>query len=654
MTTSRLVNYPYQITERERDNLSRTIDYSQINAIPEIWEIVAAKCGEIIALNAPHSKPATSQNYREIATQIKLFATGLQSLGIQPHTGVALFADNSPRWLIADQGIMLTGAFNAVRSSQADSEELLSILDNSQAQTLVIEDLKTLAKLSDKLVDRSIDLIILLSDEQPDLELPIKLLNFNQTIALGQSTKFIPIALKKTDLATLIYTSGTSGNPKGVMLSHGNLLHQVNTCGTVIPAQPGDRVLSILPSWHCYERSCEYYLLSQGCTQTYTNIRYFKQDLKDIRPEYLVAVPRLLESVYEGIQKQFREQPANKQKLVDTLLAASKKYIEARRIVQGLSLECLQPSLSQKLNARLQVAILAPVHAIADQLVYAKIREATGGKIKNIIIGGGSLAKHLDLFFEIAGVDVLLGYGLTETAPITNVRRPWQNLRLSSGQPLPGTEIKIVDVETRESVSIGQKGLVLIRGPQVMQGYYRDPEATAKAIDPEGWFNSGDLGMLTPNNDLTITGRAKDTIVLSNGENIEPTPIEDACLRSQYISQIVLVGQDQKSLGAIVVPNFEALQQWASSQNLPFDYSTAPIVDTKILEDSQVINLFRGELNREVKDRPGYRADDKIVVIRLICEPFSIENGLLTQTLKIRRPVVMERYHGMIDEMFTR
>ncbi len=647
MTTARLANYPYQITDREQQNLLQTIDHSQINALPEIWEIVAAKCGEVIALNAPHSKPEISLTYREVATQIRLFATGLQSLGIHPQTGVALFADNSPRWMIADQGIMLMGAFNAVRSSQADPEELCSILDNSQAQTLVIEDLKTLTKLSSKLVDRSIDLIILLSDEESDLDLPIKLLNFSQIIALGQSTSFVPVAIKPTDLATLIYTSGTSGKPKGVMLSHANLLHQVNTCGTVIPAQPGDRVLSILPSWHSYERSCEYYLLSQGCTQTYTNIRYFKQDLKDVQPEYLVAVPRLLESVYEGIQKQFREQPANKQKLVDTLLAASQKYIEARRIVQGLSLECLQPSLSQKVNARLQMAILAPVHAIADKLVYAKIRSATGGKIKNIIIGGGSLAKHLDLFFEIAGVDVLLGYGLTETAPITNVRRPWQNLRLSSGKPLPGTEIKIVDVETRQPVAIGQKGLVLIRGPQVMQGYYRDPEATAKAIDLEGWFNSGDLGMLTPNKDLTITGRAKDTIVLSNGENIEPTPIEDACLRSEYISQIVLVGQDQKSLGALIVPNSEALQLWLNSQNLPPESATNP-------DNSQILNLFRDELNREVKNRPGYRADDKIAAIRLITEPFSIENGLLTQTMKIRRPVVMERYHGMIDEMFAR
>jgi long-chain acyl-CoA synthetase len=336
---------------------------------------------------------------------------------------------------------------------------------------------------------------------------------------------------------------------------------------------------------------------------------------------------------------------------VNTCLNLSKKYIEARRIVRGLSLECLTPTLSKKLSAFAQMSILAPMHAIADKLVYAKIRAATGGKIQNMISGGRSLAKHLDLFFEIVGINVLVVYGLTETSPITHVRRPWQNLRLTSGKPLPGTEIKIVDIETRQPVPIGQKGLVLIRGPQVMRGYYRNSEATAQAIDPDGWFDSGDIGTITANNDLTITGRAKDTIVLSNGENIEPTPIEDACLRSPYISQIVLVGQDQKFLGAIVVPNLEALQQWARSQNLPLNFSPEEI-ESQDLNQNQIIDLFRTELNREVKNRPGYRPDDRIATIELLAEPFSIENGLLTQTMKIRRLVVMECYQETIDAMF--
>ena len=638
MTTSTFANYPYPLTDRERLNLSKTIDHTQLNSIPEMWSVLAAKCGDVVALSSPHAKVPVSYTYSELNTEIQLFATGLQALGVQPRTGVAIFADNSPRWLVVDQGTMLAGAFNAVRGAQAETQELLSILENSGATALIVEDLKLLKRLSGDIPRRQIDLVILLSDESgSELDTPLKVVNFTEVVELGKNHPFTPTALTKSDLATLIYTSGTSGNPKGVMLSHGNLLHQVNTCGAVIPGHLGLRVLSILPSWHCYERSCEYYLLSQGCTQTYTNIRYFKQDLQEYRPECMVAVPRLWESIYEGIQKQFKEQSPGKQKLVNTLLDLSQKYVLARRLVNGLSLECLEPSVSQRLKAQIEMVTLAPIHAIADKLVYAKIRSATGGSIDKIISGGGSLAKHLDLFFEIVGIDILVGYGLTETAPITNVRRSWRNMRLSSGQPLPGTEIQIVDLETRQPLPTGQKGLILIRGPQVMSGYYRDPEATAKAIDSQGWFNSGDLGMVTAQNDLVITGRAKDTIVLSNGENIEPQPIEDACIRSQYISQIVLVGQDQKSLGALIVPDLEALKQ----ANLSVD-----------LTDPQTLNLFRDELSREVKNRPGYRSDDRITTFKLLTEPFSIENGLLTQTLKIRRPVVMDRYHGMINEMF--
>ncbi|MBD0266644.1 MAG: AMP-binding protein, partial [Tolypothrix sp. Co-bin9] len=231
------------------------------------------------------------------------------------------------------------------------------------------------------------------------------------------------------------------------------------------------------------------------------------------------------------------------------------------------------------------------------------------------------------------------------------------NLRGSSGQPLPGTENKIVDPETRKPLPIGEKGLVLLKGPQIMKGYYQNPEATAKAIDSEGWFDSGDLGWVTPGKDLVLTGRAKDTIVLSNGENIEPQPIEDACVRSPYIDQIMLVGQDKRSVGALIVPNLEALQKWAESQNLELCIDNDNVTETtseKIkLESKMSQDLFRQELNREVQNRPGYRADDRIGPFKLILEPFSIENGMMTQTLKIRRHVVMERYRDIIDGMFA-
>lgn len=650
------------MTQQERHNLQRLVDYSHVQSLPEIWSIAAQKFANIVALRSPHAKPEVILTYSQLNQQIQQFAAGLQALGITPeldHEGipcrVALVADNSPRWLIADQGIMTAGAANVVRSAQAEREELLFILAESGCTALVIEDLKTLAKIRDRLDSLPIQFVVLLSDEESADE-TLKVANFTQLMTVGANSAPQPLTHNRDTLATLMYTSGTSGKPKGVMLTHGNLLHQVRTCGAVIPTPPGTRVLSILPSWHAYERSVEYYLLSQGCTQIYTNLRNVKKDLKEFKPQLMVGVPRLWESIYEGVQKQFREQPESKQKLVKNLLSLSQRYIDARRLAQGLSLENLDATSSKRLKAKIKAAALLPVHKLADKLVYQKVREATGGQIQQVISGGGSLAKHLENFFEIAGIEVLVGYGLTETAPITNVRRPWHNLRGSSGQPMLETENKIVDPETRKPLPVGQRGLVLLRGPQVMKGYYKNPEATAKAIDAEGWFDSGDLGWIAPDHDLVLTGRAKDTIVLTNGENIEPQPIEDACLRSAYIDQIMLVGQDQRSLGALIVPNLEALQQWAISQNLhlhPPDTATEHPQLKINLDSKEVQNLFRTELNREVQNRPGYRPDDRIGTFKLILEPFSVENGMMTQTLKIRKPVVTERYRDIINGMFA-
>jgi len=660
----------FQLTKQERANLRLLVDYSSIQSLPEIWPITAKRFETVVALKDPHAKPEVTLTYTQLYQQIRQFATGLQALGLTPEVDdagnpprVALFADNSPRWLIADQGIMMAGAANVVRSAQAEQQELLYILEDSGSIAMVVENLALLNKLRGNLDNLPLQLVILLSEEQPTQEETLKVVNYPQLIAAAASHTLQSTHHNRETLATLLYTSGTTGKPKGVMLTHGNLLHQVTTCGAVIAPQVGDRVLSILPSWHAYERTVEYYLLSQGVTQIYTNIRHVKSDLKKFQPQYMVAVPRLWESIYEGVQKQFREQPVKKQRLINTLFGLSQRYIQAQRLSVGLDLDHLNPSPQQRLIAKLQTICLLPFHWLGKKIVYQKVLEATGGEIKQVISGGGSLAKHLEDFFEIIGFEILVGYGLTETSPITNVRRTWHNLRGSSGQPMPGTEIQIVHPETLHPLPQGERGLVLVRGPQVMPGYYRKPEATAKAIDPEGWFDTGDLGWVTPQNDLVITGRAKDTIVLTNGENIEPQPIEDACLRSPYIDQIMLVGQDQRSLGALIVPNLEALQQWAANQKLHLRRSESithppnvPMPDfrTEInLESKEVQNLFRAELKREVQNRPGYRPDDRIGPFQLILEPFSLENGMMTQTLKIRRPVVRERYRDIINGMFA-
>ena len=631
-------------------------DYTNLNFLPQVWQQTATKFGDTIALHDPHAKPIVKISYRDLYTHIEEFATGLQTLGIQPQTKVALFADNSPRWFIADQGIMTAGAVDVVRSAGAEQQELTYILENSDSTAIVVENLKTLSKLAPELENLSISLVVLLSDETPTEDSKVKTYNYQQLMELGRNSELQPIQQQKDTVATLLYTSGTTGKPKGVMLTHGNLLHQVNYVKTVFQPEAGDKVLSILPSWHAYERAAEYFFLSQGVTQVYTSIRYFKEDLKQFQPTYMVGVPRLWESLYDGVQKLLSGQSESQQKLVKFFLKQSENYIMAQRIADDTSLEHFNTSAGTRAIAKLKAASLYPIHALGDKLVYHKIRAGVGN-IKAVCSGGGSLAKYLDDFYQTVNIDVFVGYGLTETSPITNARTPYHNVRGSSGRPLPETEIKIVDPQTKAQLPQGERGLVLIRGGQLMQGYYQNSEATAKAIDSEGWFDSGDLGWLTPYNDLVLTGRAKDTIVLTNGENIEPQPIEDACVRSVYIDQIMLVGQDKRALGALIVPNFETLATWVEAQNLslslPESNSPLETVAQSDLYNQAIINLYRDELSREVKNRPGYRADDRISDFRFIAEPFSQENGTMTQTFKIKRPQVRAKYQSAIDSIFA-
>ena len=302
-------------------------------------------------MHNPHATPNEVKiSYSQLFKQIQQFAAGLQSLGIKPQGRISLIADNSPRWFIADQGIMTAGVVNAVRSSQADIDELAFILANSDSTALVVQDLKTFEKLRSRLDDLPIQLVILLTDESAPSEEAIKVLNFEQLIEIGAKHNLEPVKQKRDTLATLLYTSGTSGKPKGVMLSHGNLLHQVTNLRTIVQPEMGDIVLSILPTWHVFERTGEYFLLSQGCTQVYTNLRSVKNDLKKFKPHYMIGVPRIWESIYEGVQKQFREQPASKQKLIDRFWGISSKYIKARRTTQNLDLENLE-SLDGRKNS---------------------------------------------------------------------------------------------------------------------------------------------------------------------------------------------------------------------------------------------------------------------------------------------------------------
>ncbi|MEM6503580.1 MAG: AMP-binding protein [Cyanobacteria bacterium P01_C01_bin.89] len=669
------ITVSHQLVSQEQENFQRLVDYTDLAGLPEIWTRAAKNFGNLTALCDRHSKPNVELTFQELGALLQQFAAGLQSLipddAWQPTTEAgltippraALIADNCARWFVADQGMMTAGLANAVRSAQAETEELRYIIQHSGSRLVILEHTKLLRRLGSPLAElhqsQPFDAIVILtgelatdgSDRPATLPESVPLLTYEDVLERGKTAPFKAPTFTYDTLATLIYTSGTTGKPKGVMLSHGNLMHQMTSLGSVAAPYPGDPALTILPTWHSFGRAGDYYLASQGCKLVYTNLRSIKADFKTHQPFYMLAVPRLWESIYEGVQKQLRSQPAKKQNLVKTFLGFSEKHILAKRKAQGLELSTQPASGLMRFWSSIKAAAFWPLHKLGDRLIYKTIRQATGGKFRYAISGGGALAPHLELFFEIVDIKVLVGYGLTETAPVLTARRLWFNRRGSSGAPIPRTELQVVDLDSRQPLPIGDRGLVLARGPQVMGGYYQNPTATQKAINPDGWFDTGDIGQLFPNGDLIITGRAKDTIVLTNGENIEPQPIEDACARSVFVDQIMLVGQDQKVLGALIVPNREAVEINLRAQGVPVpQWSTNG--NGAIALDPGLETLFRNELNRELRNRPGYKAEERIGPFRLLADGFSQENGQLTQTLKIRRPRVTDHYRDMIDGMF--
>ncbi len=633
---------------RDRQALARRHDWSQLDGLEQLWPELERLHGDAIALEAPHARPPQSLSYRQLRQDIEQAAAAFAALGVSEGDVVALFAENGPRWLLADQGLMRAGAADAVRGSSAPIEELRYILSDCGAVGLVVESaalLQRLALPADALARLRFVVLLEGSAEQAAAASAAGMpcLSWQELLERGLQSPLPPLpAGGVARVATLLYTSGTTGEPKGVPLTQANLLHQLRNLGVAVQPHPGDRVLSVLPIWHAYERSAEYFLLSCGCRQTYTTLKQLRPDLQKVKPQYLISVPRLWEALLSGFEDALAAMPASRQRLLRAALANGRAYALARRIAQDLSLKPEPPQ--QRLLAAAEAAGRWPLQRLAAALLWPKVRQQlVGGSLRTAISGGGALASHVDAFFEVIGIELLVGYGLTETSPVLTCRRPWNNRRGGSGQPLAGTSIRIVDADSRQPLAIGQRGLVLARGPQVMGGYFGKPEATAKAIDGDGWFDTGDLGQLLADGTLVLTGRAKDTIVLSSGENIEPGPLEEALVESPLVEQVMLVGQDRKQLGALLVPKREALEALARQESLPLPQGTAA--------DPALLRLLTRQLNGLLAARPGARPDERLGGVVLV-EPFSMDNGLLTQTLKQRRDRIASRDAAAIAALY--
>ncbi|KAH7684861.1 long-chain acyl-CoA synthetase protein [Dioscorea alata] len=627
-------------------------------AVPDIWKTSADKYGDRVALVDPYHEPSSDMTYKQLEQEILDFAEGLRVIGVVPDEKLALFADNSSRWLVADQGIMAMGAINVVRGMRSSDEELLQIYKHSESVALVVESpefFNRLAKSFISEVDKRF--IILLWGEKTLLNSEsiknIRLFDYKEIIKLGKENRDLLLQscvegkdetyeiISPDDVATLMYTSGTSGTPKGVMLTHRNLLHQIRNLWEIVPAEPGDRFLSMLPSWHAYERACEYFIFTYGIEQVYTNVKKLKEDLKRYQPQYLISVPLVYETLYSSIQKQISSSSAARRFIA--LMLINGKFL--------LEKQTNHPYIFVFLDwlwARLVAATLWPLHNLALKLVYSKIHSAIGIS-KAGISGGGSLPNYVDKFFEAIGVRIQNGYGLTETSPVLAARRPACNVLGTVGHPLNHTEVKIIDAENGEVLPDGLKGIVKVRGPQVMKGYFKNPSATSQALDGEGWLNTGDIGWIAPKSFtgrnrecggmLVLEGRAKDTIVLTTGENIEPSELEDAALRSNLIQQIVVIGQDQRRLGALIVPNKEELLAVAKKDSISSDPSE--------LNKDEIMNLLQHELSSWTSG-----CLYQIGPILIVDEPFTIENGLMTPTMKVRRDRVVAQYKDRIAKLY--
>uniref|UniRef100_A0A0E0P3U8 4-coumarate--CoA ligase n=1 Tax=Oryza rufipogon TaxID=4529 RepID=A0A0E0P3U8_ORYRU len=580
-------------------------------AVPDIWRTAAEKYADRVALVDPYHEPPSELTYKQLEQEILDFSQGLRAIGVAPDEKIALFADNSCRWLVADQGIMATGAINVVRGTRSSDEELFQIYTHSESIALVVDSPQFFNRLAESFISRiNARFIVLLWGEKSCLNSEvvngIPLYDFKDITQLGresrntlrhsheQGQQVVFETITPDDVATLIYTSGTSGTPKGVMLTHRNLLHQIKNLWDFVPAVPGDRFLSMLPPWHAYERASEYFIFTYGIQQVYTTVKYLKEDLQRYQPQYIVSVPLVYEILYSSIQRQISSSSTARKFVALALIKISLLYMEAKRIYEGtvLSNNPVKPSfivyMVNWLSARIVAALLWPLHNLAKTLVYKKIHSAIG-------------------------ISKVLG---------------------TVGHPVKHTEIKVVDMETGEVLPDGSKGVVKVRGPQVMKGYYKNPSATNKVLDQEGWFDTGDIGWIAPHcptgpsrkcgGMLVLEGRAKDTIVLTTGENVEPAEIEEAASRSDLINQIVVVGQDKRRIGALIVPNYDEVLATAKRKSI--------LDGNNELAKDKVLNLLYDELRTWMVD-----CSFQIGPILIVDEPFTVDNGLLTPTLKLRR-----------------
>ena len=601
-------------------------------------------------------------SYRELGEVIEKLGTGLIDLGIGKRERVGLISDNRYEWIMCDLAVLGTGACDVPRGSDSTPQELEYILRHAEINTAFVEDKVQLDKIysiAESLPDLK-TLIVIADDVKINKRhyRYIRVETMKGVIARGEELlkkgdrRYLRASrrVKPDDLATIIYTSGTTGVPKGVMLSHRNIMHNAVGSPVNVPITTGDRFLSILPAWHSFERSVEYVLLYVGASNAYSKptAQVLLKDFATEKPTYVASVPRIWESLYSAIHYKISKESFVRRALFHGFvwagIARHKSKMRAKNQMPRFEPAGKAKRFFEMIGSGAAAAFLKPAVCLGDKLVYSKIREKTGGKLKAGISGGGALQNHVDDFFAGVGIRVLEGYGLTETSPIVAVRTFERPIPYTVGQLLPETWVKIVD-ESGAELPRGRRGTIMVKGPLVMKGYYRNREATKSVLSADGWLNTGDLGRFTLDGEIQITGRAKDTIVLLGGENIEPMPIEQKLGECRFIRQAMVVGQDKKRLGVLLVPDFEALKEYSDDEKIRY----SDLDD--LLTNGRVLDLYRDEIRSRISHKNGFKTNELITSFKLLPREFEVGKEL-THTLKMKRNLISDTYRDQIECMY--
>jgi long-chain acyl-CoA synthetase len=614
---------------------------------------------------AQYSKDATGEfrasTYGDLLENIRVFAAGLLELGLSRGEHVGLIADNRREWLISDLAILGLGAADVPRGCDATDQELEYILGFSECRFSILENERQLAKITLGKTRLPLLETLIVLDRPSDaamssaVEAGLAILTFDEVCSRGahraaslHSEYEDAVACGSRDeLATIIYTSGTTGEPKGVMLSHGNFLHQTEYLPSILHVKPNHVFLSVLPVWHAFERVVQYIILACGAGIAYSKPigSVMLADMQSMRPQWLTSVPRIWESVKDGVYRTLKNQSPVKKTLFAFFVGIGESYCFLRDHLLG-RVPRFTPRFRvlEILWSIVPFILIAPLRALGGIIVFKTVKSKLGGRFIAGISGGGALPAAVDRFFAAIGVLVLEGYGLTETAPVIGVRPQRRPVIGTVGPAIAGTELKIVD-ELGERLPLGMKGIIMVRGPSVMMGYYKRPDLYAKVLDENGWLDTGDLGILTLDGELKITGRAKDTIVLRGGENVEPLPIEQKLVESEYIRQAVVLGQDQKYLSALIVPDQDAVTAWAEENHVP-------IVDYEgLLQQAEIMELIDYEQSELVSAKNGFKSFERIFRFSLLARPFEVGRELSAKQ-EIKRHVINELYRKEVKRLF--